>query len=197
MSDDADASLRMTARSPEYFTLDPDVGLTRVLIIVLNVVAVLLFLLFKEWLGFWALYVVLALGVLALLVNELMMPAAMKRVVIVDFDRRVLTLRNYIYQQAFWDVWPKPEVEIPFDDIRGMELIDSRVFQRSLVHTATSRFTLHGDPGNNARLVQIIREIADGTPPVKPYRRQWVISFVAGFLGLGIVAALGWLLGWV
>lgn len=189
----------MPALGQEYFSYDVNSRIPRGLILIGVALLVGSSLLIGSRYGLWSLYIALALSIVFLLVNELMLPGAMKRVVVVDFDRRVLILHHFIYQLSFWDITPKAEVEIPFDEILGLETIHDRSWTKHrFVYTKQSRFTLHQNLTDHDRLVEILEGIiSNETSSVKFVRFQMVVCFAAGLSGLAIVALIGWLLGWI
>lgn len=115
----------------------------------------------------------------------------------IDFENEQIVIEHYTYPVRFWDILPKRSVRIPFDDILSVQGLHGKGRSSYWVQTRESRFVVDDAVANYAELVRILKGLSTETPSAPVHRNQLVIGFGAVVVGLGIVALLGWMLGWI
>lgn len=91
------------------------------------------------WLGF-AIVALLALAIL--IIHELLIAQYRKRSVNIDHGARTITLRNFVYPVRFFDILPKREVVIDFDDLVSISTTSNRHVTLGYFFTTKSRFVI-------------------------------------------------------
>lgn len=136
---------------------------------------------------------------MAIAAMEFYLLSAKRRVIEIDMGRREFRLEQFVYPISFYDIKPKNQVVIQFDEVLGIERLRSHKspWDSFIVYTTESKFGFSDYFSETPRLIALIEEIAKDTDPVHPARNMMVLGFAAGLLGLLVVAFLGWLIGWI
>jgi hypothetical protein len=147
----------------------------------------------------WFVYLSLAILVILVISVYLYMLSASKRSIQLDFDRRVVVLRNMVYPIRFWDITSRDEACVSFSDIQFVEVQRGRWQCQYRVHTKHSRFVFSDHFEHAEALVEQLRLISRANPQPRFVRRfESVIMFAAVVVFAGaIILALGWMLGWI
>lgn len=184
----------------DHFVYDHGAALRLLLTFVGSVVAGLLFAVFRddEWSPL-VLYIVFAVLAVITLCVILYLQSASKRSIGISFDQHVVTLRHMVYPIRFWDIMPKREVRIPFNEIRDIDRRTGKTMYCYTVHTAHSRFVFSEHFTRADDLADHLRCIASGTKKTSLFRRLEVLLMIgaaAVFAG-AIILAAGWSIGWI
>jgi len=146
----------------------------------------------------WGYLMILGMAGVASSFVELMLYLTKDSAVVLDYERKVVVLENYVYPLGFWDFRSKPEVVIPFSEIQHVSRVEGKKRENYyFVYTKQSRFNLDRTIDRVDKLASSLEAIASGSIPLHPLRNVWILGTVASLIGGGLVLLLAWILGWL